>query len=383
MKLVAKTFAGCESLLAEELNQLGASEITPLIRAVSFEGDLALLYKSNLHCRTALRILKPIYEFDAPDEASLYKGVQEIDWSQYLENESTFAINSTLSQSNLTHSQFVSQKAKDAIADQFRAKTGKRPSVDLEYPDLRINLHMQRNRCSIAFDSSGDALYKRGYRELTNQAPLNEAMAAALVMMTGWDGSSPLVDFMCGSGTLLIEAAMIKRNIAPGKWRTHFGFQNWKDYDKSLWNKIYDDAVRAEKPADGISIYGSDISHSVVRKAQENIDQARLSDTIEVQQGDMRYFKSPAATGMLLSNPPYGLRIEPRDILELYRSMGDTLKQRLSGWTCWIFTGNLDAAKHIGLRPSRKIPLFNGPVECRLLRFDMYAGSKKTAANPA
>lgn len=381
MKLVAKTFAGCESLLAEELNQLGATEITPLIRAVSFEGDLALLYKSNLHCRTALRILKPIYEFDAPDEASLYKGVQEIDWSQYLENESTFAINSTLSQSNLTHSQFVSQKAKDAIADQFRANTGKRPSVDLEYPDLRINLHMQRNRCSIAFDSSGDALYKRGYRELTNQAPLNEAMAAALVMMTGWDGSSPLVDFMCGSGTLLIEAAMIKRNIAPGKWRTHFGFQNWKDYDKSLWNKIYDDAVRVEKPADGISIYGSDISHSVVRKAQENIDQARLSDTIEVQQGDMRYFKSPAAAGMLLSNPPYGLRIEPRDILELYRSMGDTLKQRLSGWTCWIFTGNLDAAKHIGLRPSRKIPLFNGPVECRLLRFDMYAGSKK--ATPA
>lgn len=383
MKLVAKTFAGCESLLAEELNQLGATQITPLIRAVSFEGDLALLYKSNLHCRTALRILKPIYEFDAPDEASLYKGVQEIDWSQYLGNESTFAINSTLSQSNLTHSQFVSQKAKDAIADQFRAKTGKRPSVDLEYPDLRINLHMQRNRCSIAFDSSGDALYKRGYRELTNQAPLNEAMAAALVMMTGWDGSSPLVDFMCGSGTLLIEAAMIKRNIAPGKWRTHFGFQNWKDYDVALWKKIYDDAVRAEKPADGISIYGSDISHSVVRKAQENIDQARLTDTIEVQQGDMRYFKAPAPGGMLLSNPPYGLRIEPRDILELYRSMGDTLKQRLSGWTCWIFTGNLDAAKHIGLRPSRKIPLFNGPVECRLLRFDMYAGSKKTAANPA
>jgi putative N6-adenine-specific DNA methylase len=377
VKLVAKTFAGCEGILQEELQTLGATAIRPLVRAVEFEGDNELLYKANLRCRTALRILKTYRSFEAANEEQLYRGIQQTDWSEFMSLENTFAINTTLHQSDLTHSQYVSQKAKDAIVDQFRSRTGKRPDVDISYPDLRIHLHISRNLCTISFDSSGDSLHKRGYRDHTNEAPLSEAMAAALVLMSGWDRKTPLADFMCGSGTILIEAAMILRNIAPGKHRRFFGFQTWKDYDPALWKRIYEDAVREESPATGIMVHGSDISGAVIEKARENVRNAGLEDTIGLVKSPMEQFEAPGPAGTIVTNPPYGLRIEPRDILELYKKMGDTMKQRCKGWTCWIFTGNLDAAKHIGLRPSRKIHLFNGPVECRFLRFDIYEGSKK------
>lgn len=379
MKLIAKTFAGCEAVLCEELAAIGATNIVPLVRAVEFEGDQEILYKSNLLCRTALRILKPIRTFEAASEQQLYLEIQKTDWSELLTLENTFAINTTLLQSNLTHSQYVSQKAKDAIADQFRAKFGKRPDVDIEFPDLRIHLHINKNLCTVSFDSSGDSLHKRGYRDQTNQAPLNEAMAAALLMLSGWDRKTPLADFMCGSGTILIEAAMMLRNIAPNKHKRFFGFQTWKDYDASLWKKIFDEAVSRELPASGVKVYGSDISGVVIDKARENVRNAGLGDTIELRKSPMEQFIAPAESGTIVTNPPYGLRIEPRDILELYKKMGDTMKQHCKGWTCWIFTGNLDAAKHIGLRPSRKLHLFNGPVECRFLRFDIYAGSKKAS----
>lgn len=379
MKLIAKTFAGCEAVLCEELAAIGATNIVPLVRAVEFEGDQEILYKSNLLCRTALRILKPIRTFEAASEQQLYLEIQKTDWSELLTLENTFAINTTLLQSNLTHSQYVSQKAKDAIADQFRAKFGKRPDVDIEFPDLRIHLHINKNLCTVSFDSSGDSLHKRGYRDQTNQAPLNEAMAAALLMLSGWDRKTPLADFMCGSGTILIEAAMMLRNIAPNKHKRFFGFQTWKDYDASLWKKIFEEAVSRELPASGVKVYGSDISGVVIDKARENVRNAGLGDTIELRKSPMEQFIAPAESGTIVTNPPYGLRIEPRDILELYKKMGDTMKQHCKGWTCWIFTGNLDAAKHIGLRPSRKLHLFNGPVECRFLRFDIYAGSKKAS----
>jgi putative N6-adenine-specific DNA methylase len=375
--LIAKTFAGCEDILCEELEALGAENVRSLTRAVEFEGDLALMYKANLHCRTALRILKPYATFEASDEEMLYNEIQNIDWTSLFTLDQTFAINTTLNLSNLTHSQYVSLKAKDAIVDQFRDKFDDRPNVDIDRPDLRIHLHIYQNVCTLSFDSSGESLHKRGYRDYTNQAPINEALAAALVIKSGWDKKSSLADFMCGSGTILIEAAMIMRNIAPNKFKSFFGFQTWKDYDADLWEKIYSEAIKNELPASGTMIYGSDISGVVLDKARENIMNAGLDDCIKLKKGSFEKFKKPTDTGTLICNPPYGLRIEPKDILDMYQRMGDTMKQQCKGWTCWIFTGNLEVAKFIGLRTTRKIPLYNGPIECRYLRFDIYDGSKK------
>lgn len=381
MKLIAKTFAGCEELLREELETIGASNINILTRAVEFEGDLAVMYKANLYCRTALRILKPYSSFEAASEDMLYHEIKNIDWSQHLSLDKTFAINATLNQSTLTHSQYVALKAKDAIADQFREKTGERPNVDIDQPDLRIHLHIYKDQCTLSFDSSGESLHKRGYRDYTNQAPINEALAAALIIISGWKGETPLADFMCGSGTLLIEAGLIARNIAPNKFRERFGFQSWKGYDAALWKYIYDEAVAAELPEGTVKLYGSDISGVVLDKAKQNISNAGLSGMIQLRKCSFENFQPQEEQGVLVCNPPYGMRIEPRDIIEMYSKMGDTLKKKFKGWTCWIFTGNMEAAKHIGLRTTRKILLYNGPLECRFLKYEMYSGSRKVNAS--
>jgi putative N6-adenine-specific DNA methylase len=384
MLLIAKTFAGIEEILMEELESIGATNIRKLVRAVEFEGDLEVLYKANLHCRTALRILRPYKVFEAASEDMLYHEMQNIKWNEHFSLDQTFAINATLNQSTLTHSQYAALKAKDAIVDQFRKNTGDRPNVDTEFPDLRIHLHIYRDQCTLSFDSSGDSLHKRGYRDYTNQAPLNEAMAAALVLMSGWDRKSPLADFMCGSGTILIEAAMIARNMAPNRMIKKFGFESWKGFNPVLWKQVKQQAEEAIIPSP-VKLYGSDISGVVLDKARQNIQKAGLSDMIELKKGSFEKFNAPAESGVLITNPPYGLRIEPRDIMDLYEKLGDVMKQRMKGWTCWIFTGNLEAGKHIGLRPSRKIQLFNGPIECRLLKFDIYDGTKKlhkTRDNP-
>ena len=377
MLLIAKTFAGVEDILCEELEAIGATNLRKLTRAVEFEGDLTVMYKANLYCRTALRILKPYKTFEAADEEMLYKEIQNIDWSEHFSLQQTFAINTTLYLSNLTHSQYVSQKAKDAIVDQFRASTNDRPSVDIENADFRIHLHIYDNNCTLSFDSSGESLHKRGYRDLTNLAPLNEAMAAALILLSGWDKKVAFADFMCGSGTLLIEAAMIARNIVPNKLKARFGFQSWKEYDESLWKKIYQEAVDAEIPSGDVKIFGSDIDGEVLEKAWQNIENAGLANDIRLKEIPFQTFIPPAEEGLLISNPPYGMRLEPDDIMELYKTIGDTMKQNMKGWTCWIFTGNLEVAKFIGLRPTRKIHLFNGPIECRYLKFDIYSGTKK------
>ena len=376
-KLIAKTFAGMEDVLMSELKNIGAVELKKLIRAVEFEGDKAVMYKANLLCRTALRILKPYVSFEAASEQQLYNEIQKINWSEHLSLYQTFAIETTLNQSKLNHSQYVSQKVKDAIADQFREATGKRPSVDTTNPDLRIHLHIYNNNCTLSFDSSGESLHKRGYRDLTNQAPINEALAAGLVLLSGWDRESTFVDFMCGSGTILIEAAMIARNIAPNKLKRKFGFQSWKDFDEELWNEIYDDALLEEKPSLEFKIIGADKSGIVLDKARQNIDNAGLSNDIELQKGLFENFIPPTGEGTLITNPPYGLRIEDDNLLHTYKTIGDTLKKNFGGWKAWIFTGNLEIAKFIGLRPTRKIHLFNGPVECRFLKFEIYAGTKR------
>ena len=377
MILIAKTFAGCEEILEQELLALGAENTNILTRAVQFEGDLGLMYKANLHCRTALRILKPVFTFEAIDEDMLYNEIKNIDWTEHFSLNQTFAINATLNNSNLTHSLYVALKTKDAIVDQFRDKLGDRPNVDIEFPDFRIHLHIYENNCTLSFDSSGDSLHKRGYRDYTNIAPINEALAAALIILSDWDRKMPLADFMCGSGTLLIEAALLALNIAPNKQKDWFGFQGWRDYDKALWKQIYDDAIKAELKPNGLKLYGSDISGAVLAKAKQNIDHAGLADVIQLRKCSFEKFKTPADEGMMICNPPYGLRIEPKDILAMYQGFGDAMKQNFKGWTCWFLTGNLEVAKHIGLRPSRKMVMYNGPIECRFLKFEIYDGTKR------
>lgn len=377
MIFIAKTFAGVEDVLCDELTSIGATNVRKLVRAVEFEGDLEVLYKANLSCRTALRILKPHTTFEAANEDMLYHEIQNIKWSDFFSLDQTFAINATLNQSTLTHSQYVALKAKDAIVDQFRDATGDRPNVDIDEPDLRIHLHIYQDQCTLSFDSSGESLHKRGYRDYTNQAPLNEALAAALIILSGWDKKSMFADFMCGSGTLLIEAGLMAGNIAPNKFKRKFGFQTWRDYDAVLWKKIYNEAIQAETPVTDFKIYGSDISGVVLDKARQNIENAGLKGLIELKKGSFEKFTPVGEGGVLITNPPYGMRIEPKDIISMYQSMGDTMKQKFKGWTCWIFTGNLEAAKYIGLRPTRKIHLFNGPIECRFLKFDIYSGTKK------
>ncbi|MEO8150143.1 MAG: THUMP domain-containing protein [Bacteroidia bacterium] len=375
--MIAKTFSGMEDILMNELEAIGATNTKKLTRAVEFEGDNAVMYKANLYCRTALRILKNYTTFEAANEQQLYDEIKKINWSEHFSLYQTFAIDATLSHSNLNHSQYAAQKAKDAIADQFREAMDKRPSVDTENPDLRIHLHVYDNKCTLSFDSSGESLHKRGYRDLTNQAPINEALAAGLVLWSGWDKQSTFVDFMCGSGTILIEAAMIARNIAPNKLKKKFGFQSWKDYDEPLWAEIYDDALMEEKPSLDFKIIGADKSGIVLDKARQNIFNAGLENDIELQKGLFENFIPPTNSGVLITNPPYGVRIEDDDLLNTYKKIGDTLKKNFAGWKAWIFTGNLELAKFIGLRPTRKLHLFNGPIECRFLKFEIYSGTKR------
>lgn len=376
-EMIAKTFSGMEDVLMNELTMLGATDCNKLTRAVSFKGDKTLMYKANLWCRTALRILVPFTSFEADDEQTLYDEIQKTDWSVWLSVDSTLAVETTLNQSTLNHSQFVSQKIKDAIVDQFRSKFDKRPSVDLQQPDLRIQAHIYNNKCTLSLDSSGESLHKRGYRELTNQAPINEALAAGIIKLTGWKNDTPFVDFMCGSGTFLIEAAMIARNIAPNKFRSQFGFQRWPDYDETLWQSIYDDALIEEKEAVDFEIIGGDKNGMVLEKAQQNINRAGLQNDIKLVKKNFENFIPPDDVGIVITNPPYGLRLHENDLMKTYKDIGNTLKQQYSGWQAWVFTGNLDLFKFIGLRPTRKIHLYNGAVECRLLRFDMYSGTKR------
>ena len=376
-QMTATTQFGLEEILAEELYQLGAKNIEVGSRAVRFMGDKKLMYEANLWCRTAVRILKPFANFPARDEKDLYKQVQKIDWTEYLSVDSTFAISSVVNQSTFEHSLFVSQLTKDAIADQFRDKFGKRPSVDLDNPDVRINLHMLENRVNLSLDSSGDSLHKRGYRLQTNVAPLNEILAAGIILLTGWDKKTPLYDPMCGSGTLLTEAAMIAHNIAPGLYRHDFGFTHWQDFDEELFKQVIREARQQEDPDNDVPIIGSDIDRDYVEAARNNISSAELDDYVRVKVADFKETQKPEEKGILIVNPPYNERLVNENINELYKMIGDTLKTHYQDWDAYVFTGNLEAAKNIGLKTSRRIPLYNGSIDSRLLKYELYRGSKK------
>ena len=374
--MIAKTFFGFEEILAKELQQLGGQDVEIGTRAVSFKGDKGFMYKANLSLRTALKILKPIYYFKATNDQNFYKGIQGIDWSKYIGESQTFVIDTTIHSDNFKHSQFVSQKAKDAIVDQFREKTGQRPSVDKDFPDLRINIHIDRDQVSVALDTSGASLHHRGYRTATNIAPINEVLAAGMLLLSGWDGSSDFLDPMCGSGTLLAEAAMIACNIPANINRKEFAFEKWNDWDNDLFDQIIDALMKKTREFHH-TIIGYDKAPSAVQKAKDNIQNANLDDYVSIIQGD--FFDSKKEnTGplQLVFNPPYGERLNI-ELERFYREIGDTLKNNYPNTNAWFITANLEALKFVGLRPSRKIKLFNGSLEARLVKYEMYEGSKK------
>lgn len=377
--MIAKTIYGLEETLASELLRLGAQDIETHNRAVSFSGDMGFMYKANLCLRTALRILVPIETFTVSDEESFYNAIKAIDWEKYMDVSDTLAIDTVLNSELFTHSQYISQKAKDAIVDQFREKHSIRPNVDLDKPTLRIHLHIFKDVCTVSLDSSGESLHKRGYRDKTNLAPINEVLAAGLVILSGWDKRTNFIDPMCGSGTILIEAALYANNIPPGYFREDFGFMRWKKFlpfDEELWNLIFDSAINKITNHDQ-KIIGGEISPNVVKKAKENIKLAKVDDVVTIRNCDMKDFEVPPGKGVVVINPPYGERMDKDNIEELYKMMGDTFKKKFSGYNCWILSSNLDAFKHVGLRPSRRITLYNGQLECKFMKYEMYDGTKK------
>lgn len=373
--MVAKTLYGLEDVLAEELIALGANNVQKGKRMVSFTGDKELLYRTNFCCRTALRVLKSIYHFKAKDADTVYNEVKKVAWENFLTLDKTFAIDSVIYSEDFTHSKFVAYRTKDAIADYFMEKEGKRPSVRVNNPDLYINIHISHNDCTLSIDSSGESLHKRGYRKEQTEAPLNEVLAAGMVLMTGWRGESNFVDPMCGSGTLLIEAAMIALNIAPGIFRKEFAFEKWMDFDREMFDRIYNDETMEREFT--FKCYGSDISPAAIEIAGENIRNAGLSKYIELKTLPFQQFAEAPKPGILVTNPPYGERISSRDLLGLYNMIGERLKRVFTGYDAWIISQKEECFEKIGLRPSAKAKLMNGSLECEYRKYEMFEGTNK------
>ena len=364
---------GIEMVLADELRSLGAADVEPGRGGAAFSGDLALLYRATLWLRTAIRVLRPVIEADVESTDELYELVRANDWSRYLTPDHTLAVDCNVRDSAITHSKFAALRVKDAICDQFVETCGRRPNVDVDEPMVGFNLHIYRNHAVLSLEAAGESLHKRGYRPILTKAPLNEALAAALVLLTGWKGDVPFVDPLCGSGTLAIEAAWIALRRPPGLTRKRFGFQGWMDYDVGLWMELRDEARRGvlkELPA---SVSGADVRSDAVSFAINNAKAAGIGHLLRFAKRDVRDFEPPAGPpGVLLCNPPYGERLgDERDLRGLYRLLGEVFAQRLRGWTCWVFTGNPNLAACIGLTPAEQIPLFNGKIPCRLLKFEM------------
>lgn len=369
----ATTAKGVEEVLAAELERLGIPEVTVESGGARFGGGMEAAYRANLWLRTASRVLLTLAEFDCESPEQLYQGVRGVQWTDYLTPAMTLAVDCNLRDSAMTHSGFVALKTKDAIVDELRDRVGSRPNVDTKDPDLRVNVRVFRNRCTLSLDTSGSPLDRRGYRLERHEAPLKENLAAALIELSGWDGSVPFLDPMCGTGTIAIEAALKALRIAPGLLRGGFGFQRWPGFDRRLWQSLVQEARRervAELPA---PIQGTDISHSAIAMAHENAKRAGVGEFLTLWRAPIEELAPPAAPGVMICNPPYGKRLGEEEALRpLYKEIGDVLKQRCKGYTAWLFTGNLQLAKSVGLKATRRIVLFNGPIECRLLKYEMY-----------
>ncbi len=374
--MIAKTVSGLEPILKAELDAIGALNAEVMNRSVSFEGDKACMYRANYLCSTALRILLPVHVFEINAQEDLYREIKEFPWEDHLDSDSTLAIDAVISYTVFTNSQFVAQKAKDAIVDRFREKFGKRPSVDLDNPTLRINVHLFKDTCTVSLDSSGQSLHKRGYRKQTGIAPLNEVLAAGLIRLSGWDKKKPLLDPMCGSGTILIEAAMLASGMPSGYFRSDYGFFKWKDFDQALWEKVKSEAGALVKAPEDFRIVGFDKSVMSLKRAVENVGFAGLDRAIYLKRAAFEDSIPPSAEGIIIMNPPYDERIELDDSVEFYKMIGNVLKRKYSGYKAWVISSDLEAIKFIGLKPSKKYKVFNGPLECRFLGFDLYEGKK-------
>ena len=378
-KMVAKTMVNLEEVLAEELRQLGALNVTPITRAVEFEGDMRLLYRANYCCRTALAILKPFAEFDANNDQELYDQVYKIRWEKILDVDCTFMIDSTTSGEVFTHSYYAALKTKDAIVDRFRRNFGKRPSIDTEAPDYKFNLHIRDNHVTLLMNSSGDSLHKRGYRQGVGVAPINEVLAAGLLKLAGWQCDCNFYDPMCGSGTMLIEAAMMANNIPAQYYRQRFGFMRWKEFNLGEWKSVKNEEDRKIGALDfDFEIWGNDIDEQVIQQCEKNLEYTKLHHDVMLHIGDFADQEPPEGKTLIVTNPPYGERIKVEDLNAMYEKLGDTFKQRF-GKDCdvWLITSDFEAMKHIGLHPSKKIPVQNGSLDCRFLHFELYDGSKK------
>ena len=374
--MVAKTLQGLEDVLAVELQSLGAQDINKGLRMVSFVGNKEMMYKANFCLRTALRILKPIKTFEASGADDVYNAVKQIEWSDYLSLKTSFSVDSVVYSEDFKHSKFVAYKVKDAIVDYFREKTGQRPNISIVNPDIKLNIHISGNDCTLSLDSSGESLHKRGYRVATVESPINEVLAAGMLLMTGWQGECDLIDPMCGSGTIAIEAALIARNIYPGIFHTtKYAFENWKDFEPELLENIYNDDTAEREFLH--KIYASDIDITAVNAATANARSAGVSDIVEIKQKPFQQFTKPAEKAIMVTNPPYGERISAPDLLGLYRTIGEKLKHQFAGNDAWIISYRKETFDCIGLKPSLSIPLYNGSLDCEFRKYQIFDGNLK------
>ena len=366
---------GLEPVLAKELTQMGAKDVEIGRRMVSFTGDKEMMYRANFQLHTAIRILKPIRHFKAKSADDVYEEIKKIDWTEYLGTEKTFTVDSVVFSEEFRHSKFVSYKVKDAIVDQFREKTGKRPNISVANPDIRLNMHIADDKCTLSLDSSGESLHRRGYRQESVEAPLNEVLAAGMILLSGWQGDTDFIDPMCGSGTLLIEAALIAKNMAPGLFRKEYAFEKWPDFDAELFDAIYNDES-LERDFNH-KIYGYDIDMKAVNTARINVKAAGLSDVISVEQQDFKEFTQPQNKSIMITNPPYGERISTPDLMGTYKMIGERLKHQFKGNDAWVLSYREECFDQIGLKPSIKIPLYNGSLECEFRKYQMFDGKLK------
>ncbi len=376
--IIAKTFKGLEEVLAKEVIALGGNNVEIGNRMVSFTGDKEMLYRANFCLRTAIRVLKPIAVFKADDADKVYEAAKKIDWQQWMDVNTTFLVDAVVFSDNFRHSQFAAYRMKDAIADYWREKTGERPNVSISNPGIRINLHISNDEVTVSLDSSGESLHLRGYKVKNTEAPINEVLAAGLIMLSGWDCTTDLIDPFCGSGTILIEAALIARNIYPGVFRKEYAFEKWKDYDAELFERIYNDD--SEEREFKHRIYGYDINSRVVQIAQENVKSAGVGSIVEVQQRDIAEFEQPKEKAIMITNPPYGERIgavKGGNLDDLYATIGERLKHAFVGGDAWIISNREEFFANIGMRPSTKFALFNGNIECEFRKYQIFDGKLK------
>lgn len=377
---IAKTLQGLESVLEKELKQLGALRTKKLSRAVAFEGDMKLLYSANLNLRTALKILQPLGTASVNNQQELYDFAYSINWLDWFSGSNTIAVTANVFQApEFNNSAFVALKVKDAIVDQFRNVQGSRPSVDKENPDVTIDIHIFKNQCTISIDSSGESLHRRGYRDAGHRAPLNEVLAAGMVLISEWDMNTPFIDPFCGTGTIIIEAALLAHNIAPNIKRKRFGFEIWKNFDRKLWDKVWLEARGNERKFEG-TIIGSDISKEVIDHAREHVANAGVDESIRLSAKPFDERTVPKGPGTLVTNPPYGERLTANDIEVLYKSMGDKFKSDYTGYNAWVISGVENFNRFIGLAPSKRIALVNGGIDCEFMKFEIYQGTKSDKA---